>query len=256
MYIKIIIVAAVVILLYIAIYMIVNKIRKTINPKAAKKFEQAGGKIVNNIIDNFIPDEKTKIIIKKFPELFSKIPNFKNLNELLAIVDDFLSINDKKDAIFSGFKGRMVITDDENHPLQLTEAMILKTKEIIASAKEEIDKAERLFNWFENNMSYGDERRGLVGYRSSNETYKSSEGVCGELSILFMVMARAANLEAHYVLVEVDHDNKSVNHACVVVNCDGDDIFIDPAYHAFSIEHKKFRVLSDQELVERFRSYR
>lgn len=227
-------------------------LKKMNQPKAEKFFDDLAPATLEKLTDLYVDNPRLKQIIKKFPNLFANKNYFANFDGILSLISTFV---DQKSETFFG-KGRVVLTDDAEHPLQLTEAMMELTHNITAGATSESGKAQSLFDWFEKNISYGKDKRGPVGYRTSEEVFSSFEGVCGEMAILFMVMARVSGLDAHFVSVDVDYSGAAVNHACALVVCEGRKILVDPAYHSFDIKHQKFSVLSDTELLATFKSYR
>lgn len=256
MYSKIFLIIACLVVFYYALYKLVAYLKKNNQASAADSIKDIADKLSNGVVDNFIPNDNLKRIISQFPELFKDKKYFNNFDDLLKIIADFLPLRHEVSPFFPGFKGRVVVTDDDDHPLQLTQAMLETTKKIVAEASTEEDKAKAIFEWFEANIVYGEKRRGEVGYRSSSEVFNTAEGVCGEMAILFMVMGRVVGLKADYALVDKDYKGDKVNHACVAVNLSRKIILIDPAYHTFNILHHSYKVLSDEELVNRFKSYR
>ena len=67
-------------------------------------------------------------------------------------------------------------------------------------------------------------------------------------------------LKSNHVFVKKDCFNKSVPHACasVVVSDYDDRILVDPAYstHGFNVEHKKFKIVTDEEAINEYRIHR
>ncbi len=76
------------------------------------------------------------------------------------------------------------------------------------------------------------------------------------MAYLFIVMARYAGLDAKYVTVTKDNDEKRVNHACAAVFINNKRYLVDPAYKTFDIKHKEISIKSDRQELPRFKSKR
>lgn len=117
------------------------------------------------------------------------------------------------------------------------------------------DKARKLYDWFEDNISYGDSRR-WTGYSTGQEVFRIKQGVCGEMAFLYTTMARAVGLKSNFYAVDRDHRNKKVCHACSGVETEQRLILVDPAYHTFDIKHKKYKKLTDKRIKEMVEQWR
>lgn len=157
-----------------------------------------------------------------------------------------------------GDKYSYIITEDNNHPFQVTPYIAEISAKIVKDASTEKGKAQALFDWFVNSIKYGDSKRYLhhKGYRTAAEVFNDQEGVCGEMAVLFVVMARSVGLSSNYVSVFIDNKGDKVNHACAVVNINYKNIFIDPAYYTFDINHHFVKILTDKEAVPHFKQMR
>lgn len=113
------------------------------------------------------------------------------------------------------------------------------------------EKAERLFQWMQQEITYGEDTI-HQGYRNSLDTFYDKTGICVEQAYLYVTLARLAGLEAYYVEVDETENGKD-NHACAAINLEGYFVYVDPAYHKFDVQHRKVRVLSDIETVKKFR---
>ena len=107
-------------------------------------------------------------------------------------------------------------------------------------------------------MRYGRSKRGAVGYRTSLETWSTQEGVCGEMSILFVAMASLAGIPSAYVPVRRDMTGQAVCHACASVfdQCSNLPVLVDPAYKKFGVKHWDYSFINHQQLNSRFVEYR
>lgn len=116
-------------------------------------------------------------------------------------------------------------------------------------------KAKKLFDWFEENIKYGENKK-ITGYSTGQEVFRNKEGVCGEMAFLYVTMARGLGLKANYVSVKKDYEKKKVNHACAGVDVERGFILIDPAYDTFDIKHKKYTIRTDKEIMNIFERWR
>ena len=117
------------------------------------------------------------------------------------------------------------------------------------------EKAQAIYDWTEKNIEY-DTNKGSNCCKNSKETLVDRQGICSEMSFLYITMARCCNLRSAYVSVSHDCYNKKVNHGCAVVDVGSRDVLVDPAYHAFDIKHKNYKILTDAEVLERFNQWR
>lgn len=154
------------------------------------------------------------------------------------------------------------ITDDPNQPFQITPEIAQKAQEICERAKSEVEIIEALFSWFMENINYDKlkqariKKRKKTSYQHAEETFARQLGVCGEMAILFVVMARHVGIKANYVSVSVDCDGKKVHHACASVLISGKLQLIDPAYKSQRIKHRKYEVFSDVRAIAHFKLMR
>lgn len=116
-------------------------------------------------------------------------------------------------------------------------------------------KARKLFDWFEDNIEYGEDKR-ITGYSTGQEVFRNKEGVCGEMAFLYVTMARGLGLKANYVSVRKDYKGDKVHHACAGVDAERGLILVDLAYKTFDIKHRKYAVRTDKEIMEMFEDWR
>ena len=127
-------------------------------------------------------------------------------------------------------------------------------KTITANSKSERQKAVDIFDWIDNHIQY--DKSNKVKYRNSAEVLKDMAGICGSESFLYIVLARLNGLKAQSVEVTKDYHGKKVHHGCAVVEVKNKKILVDPAYHMFDIHHKKYRILSDAEMLKLYQEWR
>ena len=141
-------------------------------------------------------------------------------------------------------------------PFKITKDMFETARAVTKDCPSDEEKAKRLFYYLKSLIHYGDEKRGIVGYRDSIEVWTTKEGVCGEMSYLYITLARSIGLKAGYVHVDRDFRDEEVNHACAWVKLNNRDVLVDIAYHTFDIKHKRYFKVSDKEAMRRFESWR
>lgn len=132
----------------------------------------------------------------------------------------------------------------------------VEVKKLIKEAStydSKLEKAKVIFNWMNESLSYDHNFKQNSGkYRTAVEVLRDKKGVCGELSFLYIVLARRSGLKSNYVHVDRDYKGENVNHACAAVNIDENIILVDPANCKFDVKHKGYDVLDDNQLFHRF----
>lgn len=150
----------------------------------------------------------------------------------------------------------MILLTDQSIPCPfvINEEVISVALDITSNSFNEINKHIAIFNWIEQNIAYDIDSKLLADagishmYKTSLETYYTKTGNCAEMAFLYIVLARSCSLESSFVLVDIDHKGEEVCHACAASL----DRLIDPAYHKFEVNHKKYRVLNDLETSKLF----
>lgn len=151
----------------------------------------------------------------------------------------------------------VVVERKFNIPFKVDQTIRQAVRAVTVGKTGQRERARAIFDWFQENIAYGKEKREKsgTGYFDSLEVFNHRQGVCGEMAILFISMARLAGLRANYVRVLTDHEGEKVSHACAGVVTDAGLILVDPAYHRFGIEHQDFRILDDEEFFKVFKSW-
>jgi len=122
------------------------------------------------------------------------------------------------------------------------------------------EKAKKLYYWMLSNIAYDQDKmqkikQGIpVGCKNSLETFYDRKGVCAEQAYLYIILSRLAGLEAFYVHVD-ETENGKRNHACAAVKLDDKFVYVDPSYYTFDIHHRRVGILSDLEVISKFREY-
>ena len=131
-------------------------------------------------------------------------------------------------------------------------------KEVYDASVDAGSNTFNFFKWVVGNITYGERKRGKKGYRNSVEVFEDREGVCGEMSVLYLAMVRAIGIRGSYVHVDVDYKGKNVNHACAMLDLkgrEGFNILVDPAYREYDIRHRSFTPLTDFEAYKYFNAH-
>ena len=120
------------------------------------------------------------------------------------------------------------------------------TKEFITRDSQDVDSiCQEIFDWILENITYGSSgRRGYgVGIRSAQETYWQREGVCCEMSYLFIAMCRHAGIECYPVLTGEKVMNP--NHMLAGVLAEGSFSLFDLAAQAREFFYPKLSIWDD-----------
>jgi len=149
-----------------------------------------------------------------------------------------------------------IYVNDESivNPFVISPSLVKIIKNHTRNAQTKESKAKSVYNWMHENIKYGKNNR-QKGYRNSKEVLVTKEGVCGEMTFLYIAMTRCIGLRSAYVSVRRDMDGRDVCHACAVVDV-GKDVYVDVAYNRYDIYHLKQRILCDAEVIRRFNSWR
>jgi transglutaminase-like putative cysteine protease len=148
---------------------------------------------------------------------------------------------------------QLLISDQTvNHPFAANLELILLVNNEFKKFTDESYKAKAIFDWMNDNIEY----RWHSVYANSTQTLQDRYGVCGEMTFLYVTMARSAGLEAKCVHVTRDNSSHKVNHACAAAYLHGQQTLVDVAYHTFDIKHRQYRVLTDNEAMELYKSQR
>jgi len=156
--------------------------------------------------------------------------------------------------MLQGTKGKSETEPDKQDIFEMSQPMkeIVETIKICSTNK---TLCENIFNWIVKNIDY-DTEHSKQHYRTAMQTYDEKLGLCGELSVLYMSMLRAVNIDCNYCTVTKDINEKPVTHACVIIdNDDGSSTLSDVAYKAFQINHSEYRAISDEELMVKYDSW-
>jgi len=149
-----------------------------------------------------------------------------------------------------------IYINDESiiNPFVISSSLVKIIKNHTRNAQTKESKAKSVYHWMSENINYGGNRR-QNGYRNSKEVLVTKEGVCGEMTFLYIAMTRCIGLRSAYVSVRRDMTGRNVTHACAVVDV-GRDVYVDVAYNTYNIKHLKQRILCDAEVIRRFNYWR
>ena len=238
----------------ILVFTIFPKLVKIFGIKNEKDFKQSLGEIAFNEVE----DLKGSLgITSKYQRLANSI--IKEAEEKFGIdISKYKSENEFQNPnITNSNYSRTVLTDDENHPFQITKELADLTDRITSKSTTQIDKLKDIFKWFVSNINYGTTKREINnGYRTSNEVFVDKEGICGEMASLFVVMSRHIGIKSNYVSVRKDLYGENVYHACCGVMVRNETILIDPAYNKFNASHKDFIIRTDIDAIKHLKHWR
>lgn len=115
-----------------------------------------------------------------------------------------------------------------------------------------IDKAKLVYDWVVKNIEYDQSRADLIKKNIDDgipyhpaATVKRGRGVCTDLAMLYISIARDMGVKAHFADVKVDHHGQTVCHACVAIDTAQGRYLVDPAYNKFDIKHKEYHIIAD-----------
>lgn len=130
------------------------------------------------------------------------------------------------------------------------------------SCRTEDQKARAIFEWMRKHINFGQLKLFEHPYpRTDLEILEDREGLCGELTILFLSLALAAGLEVKWASLGRDrYGVENSGHICPLYK--GDDknwhcVDLTPYYapFGFKIDHKEFTVHSIKELETQFKTW-
>lgn len=158
--------------------------------------------------------------------------------------------------ISQGFVGQMCLMDSSMIlPFVLTQEMIQIAQNVPSGTY--LQKARSLYDILVSRVVYGTKKYPRnVGYRNSREVLEQGEGICGEMTYLYVAMARYLGIRSHSVYVDIDYAGKKVHHACAGIVETSIPLLVDIAYKQFNAKHKRYRVLSDLETTQLYQNWR
>jgi hypothetical protein len=131
-------------------------------------------------------------------------------------------------------------------------SLVNQLSKIIIPAAPAIDKAKTIYDWIVKNIEYDHGRKKAIEDRLDDGvpyhpevTLSRSRGVCSDMAILYITIAREMGLKVHFADVSIDHNGNKVGHACAVVDTQSGRYQVDPAYQQFDARHKKYRIISE-----------
>lgn len=139
-------------------------------------------------------------------------------------------------------------------PFQLNAELQLRASSLKESGLQDKSLARAIYSYLYEKIEYGQDRHGK-GYANSSEVWEAKQGICGEMTFLYVAFARFCGLRANYVSVTKDAYNKKTHHACAGIHLD-QLLLSDIAYHEFEIAHRKFEVLTDNQVIDRYVQWR
>lgn len=228
--------------------------------------------LLNTLMDDVVNDEKNKILLDKKnndEEITKKIfkadmnavtekalreLEVKRKIEILRNKGYDATADDLEKEFKEYLKSCSSSKDNASDIFNMSQSMVQQVEEInkISTNK---DVAENIFNWILNNVEY-DTEHSKEHYRTARETYNEKRGVCGELSVLYMVFLRSVNIDCVFCEITKNDSGKEVEHACIIIeNEDGTRHLSDVAYKSFVIKHLEYREITDAELKNKYENW-
>jgi tetratricopeptide (TPR) repeat protein len=149
------------------------------------------------------------------------------------------------------------LTDDERryvvYPFACTAEMNAWAERLTSGAATDVDKAKAIFDELTRRAG----ANGLPSARTAEEVYRlwghtETPLMCGDQTVLFIALARAAGVDAFFTYVGKDPEGGVTHHACAAVHADGRMWLVDPTWHWFGIPHQEFSVLDDLRTIATF----
>ncbi|MEM4239918.1 MAG: transglutaminase domain-containing protein [Candidatus Woesearchaeota archaeon] len=130
--------------------------------------------------------------------------------------------------------------------LTLASAVELISRTVLPAAPA-IDRAAAIYDWMAKNIEYDLDRKKAIddciddGLPYEPEyTLERRKGVCSDMAVLYVEIARKMRLKAYYAHVSVDSKGAQVSHACAVVRVKEGNILVDVAYRQFNAMHRHY----------------
>jgi len=142
------------------------------------------------------------------------------------------------------------LTDRERqlvaHPFSCTDAMREWARALAREARTDMDKARAIFEVLSARLDPRGQRRSRTA-REVFDDWKDPQTnlVCMDLAVLFVALARAADVKAFFVNVTKDPDGVVTSHACAAVFTEDGVLLVDPSFHWFGVPHRQYRILDD-----------
>jgi hypothetical protein len=150
----------------------------------------------------------------------------------------------------------LTLTDDSiDNPFIINSELVRAIRDYTKDCETNEAKARAIFDWIETNIEYGHSNPEKT-YGNTRDVLINKKGICGEMAFLDITMNRSVNLRSSFVYVMVDNRGKRVEHACALVEVEGGNILVDPAYHTYDIHHQKWEVLSDAKITQMYNAWR
>jgi hypothetical protein len=203
-------------------------------------------------------------VINRVQTIISKVQKVTDDVELITQNPDIFSLLALVSPLSSEAYGEpsgnytYIITEDQDEPFQVNQEIVAVAQKIVEGLVFEEEKARALFDWFVLNIKFGTSgwKKHKKSMRHAKEIFEDREGVCAEMTILYIAMARAVGLEANYAKIEINNSGKIDRHACAAVKINDKYIYVDSSYNQFDAKHQGYTIMTDQEAVPHFKSLR
>lgn len=108
--------------------------------------------------------------------------------------------------------------------------------------------ARSIYDWIVGNIKYdyGKESRP----HQPEDTIRKGKGVCTDMAWLYVKLAEPLGFKARYAYVDIDQAGNQVRHACAIVEIDGKQVQVDPAYRVFDARHLSYKITHPEVLPQ------
>lgn len=172
--------------------------------------------------------------------LFNNINGYSTLNNIISINKPVISYNDFKEYVPANsnvivYYNGVTLEDG----IKSTEAIDKKAIEIVAGAKNDREKAKRLYSWIGSNIKYDFEKAekalGTEGVSNSGaiEAWNTRSGICFDYACLYVAMAKSVGLGSRIVTGDAFDGQNYGPHAWnqAYLSDEGIWINIDPTFY-------------------------
>jgi hypothetical protein len=119
----------------------------------------------------------------------------------------------------------------------------------------EPEAVQVLFDLVTRQAAY-DDHHSRKFYRCAADVYNNGLGVCGEQAVLLMAYYRYVGIACWFASVSEDEEQQPVIHACVALNDEAGQLtLVDPGQKQNPAYHRAYELLSDVQLLEKYKKW-
>ena len=140
------------------------------------------------------------------------------------------------------------------NPFEATAEMRKWAKQLVGNSTDDLEKAKLIFDALtQRSTTEIGEPHAETAEQAFRDLQKPGAYIsCQDFTFLFIALARAVGLSAHYVSVSKDVRGTYVLHTCAGVFAEEKAILVDPAYCWFGVPHQEFAFHDDAEATGLF----